>query len=146
MTALQTLSSASALDRPISSPSRRPPLRIVRPTVRHVTTPLTLDQQGVRGDWFTRGIDESNCALFHASLHPIMRQLRVRIQEWLKANSAEPPMADDPVVVGNFVVDLVALAFEKRHQWKTNQSVLDWLAGFLPVAYAESDPPAPGKR
>lgn len=140
MTALQTLSSASALDRLGSHPALRPSLRMVRPAKRQEPTPLTLEQQGVRADWFIRGIEESNCALFHGSLYPIMPKLRDRIQSWLKANCAEPLMGDDPIVIGNFVVDLVALAFEDRRRWDANQPVLDWLAGFLPVAYAERNP------
>ena len=139
MSALQTLSSASTLDPPIPQPARRSLLRAVRHSPQQ-TQPLTLDQQGIRAEWFSRGINESNCALFHASLYPILPKLRDRIQSWLKSNSADPLMADDQMIVSNFASDLIVLAFEKRRQWRRDRPVVEWLVSFIPAAYAESDP------
>lgn len=129
---------------PVSTVSPSVPLRgrhtAHRRQVSRETGSLTLEQQGVRAEWFTRGIEESNCALFHASLYPILPRLKDRIQSWLKSNSAVPSMARDQIIIADFAMGVIVSAFEKGHQWQQDQSVLDWLAGFIPVVYAESDP------
>lgn len=134
MTAVQSFSSVSP-----SIPLQRS-LSVLRPAVRRETGVLPLDQQGVRTEWFTRGIEESNCALFHASLYPILPQLTDRIQSWLRSNNADSSMACDQSSLASFALDVIVLAFEKRHQWRQDQAVLHWLTSFIPVACAEWDP------
>lgn len=108
--------------------------------VRRGTRALPLDQQGIRADWLTRGIEEGNCALFHASLYPILPKLKSRIQSWLKSHSADPSMADDQLLIADLALGVIVLAFEKGRRWRRqDQSVLDWLASFIPVVYAKSD-------
>ncbi|WP_442505224.1 hypothetical protein SH528x_004005 [Novipirellula sp. SH528] len=138
MTAIQTV---PILDTPaLTLPQRaqQSPIRVDRCPVQPKTEPQTLDQQCVHAEWFTRGINDSNCALFHASLYPIIPELRNRIQTWLKSNRCGPSNADDRLLVENLVVDVIVMAFEKRRQWTSDQAVLDWLSSFISVACAES--------
>ncbi len=133
MTALQTLPSV---------PSSIPPLGAIsaprQPASRKIPV-HPLDQQGVRGEWFTRGIAESNCALFHASLYPVLPQLNDKIQGWLIAHHADPSMASDQSKIASLSLGVIVLAFEQRHQWRQDQTVLLWLASFIPAACAAEE-------
>lgn len=137
MTALQSFSPVATTSASVLLRSR-PPANS-RP-MRRRTRVLPLDQQGIRADWLTRGIEEANCALFHAALYPILPKLKARIRSWLKSHGADPSMARDQLLIADLALGVIVLAFEKGRRWRQNQSVLDWLASFIPVVYAKSQP------
>ncbi len=138
MTAIQTVPPLDTPSLTLPQRAQQSPIRVDRCSVQLKNEPQTLEQQCVHAEWFTRGIRNSNCALFHASLYPIIPELRNRIETWLKSNRCGSSAADDRLLVENFVVDVIAMAFEKRRQWTPDQAVLDWLASFIAVACAES--------
>ncbi|MCC7334242.1 MAG: hypothetical protein IT422_04070 [Pirellulaceae bacterium] len=49
-------------------------------------------------------------------------------------------MARDQLLIADLALGVIVLAFEKGRRWRQNQSVLDWLASFIPVVYAKSQP------
>lgn len=137
MTTLQSLPPVSTASPPVLV-RKCPPANGHQ--VHRGTRALPLDRQGIRADWLTRGIQEANCALFHASLYPILPKLKDRIQSWLRSNGADPSMAHDQLIIADLALGVIVLAFEKGRRWRQDQAVLDWLASFIPAVYSKSDP------
>lgn len=57
---------------------------------------------------------------------------------WVNA-PVNSPEAQMHIQAASLTLGMMVLAFENRHQWRHDQTVLLWLAGFIPAACAAEE-------
>lgn len=95
------------------------------------------DPRLVHQEWFQRGLNEENFALFYASLFPIRDQLSAVIREHLGQ-----PAPADCATIGLLVDQTIHVAFTNRDDWPCGDDIVEWLAHFVDQAIElfESEP------
>ena len=100
----------------------------------------SLCSQGINASWFLSGIHDSNCALFHAALYPILPLLRLRLEAFVESHQ-EMSTKWGQFAVTHIANEIIVIAFERRDTWTDRTPVVDWLASFIETASCFRDQP-----